>query len=314
MHQEMRDKALEDILLASIKEQRRARRWGIFFKLAFLAYLLVLLFPLWGKGTKHTPAVTSHVGVVDILGEIDRKGPSSSDGIIQALEEAYAAKGVKGILLNINSPGGLPTQSHYVVEELRRQKEKHPDIPVYAVIADMGASAAYHIASAADEIYVDPMSLVGSIGVLAPGFGAVELMKTLGVESRMIAAGDHKMMLDPFQEIDPREKKMVQTMVDTAHQVFINDVKQGRGERLKDDKDLFSGRYWTGGQAVELGLADGYGSLASVAREQLELEELVYYTSPKSWLDNLSGRFGAQMANSFASALDNRAALKGLSS
>ena len=295
---------LEKTLLASVQEQRRARRWGIFFKLLTFTYLFVALalfsplLPLGGE----KQADGSHTAVINVRGMIADEEPASADNIVGALREAFEDESTKGIVLRINSPGGSPVQSGYIFDEIRRLRSEHPDIKVYAVITDLGASGAYYIASAADEIYADKSSLVGSIGVTAATFGFVGTMDKLGVERRVYTSGEHKAFLDPFQPEKPEETAFWKGVLGTTHRQFIESVKLGRGDRLQVDghPELFSGLIWSGEQALELGLVDGLGSTSFVAREVIGEPELVDFTVKDSPLDRFTKKLGASLGAQLA--------------
>ncbi|MNC37311.1 putative signal peptide peptidase SppA [compost metagenome] len=244
----------------------------------------------------------SHTALVEVRGVIADQEPASADNIVKSLREAFKDSKTKAVVMRINSPGGSPVQSGYVYDEIRRLRAEYPAIKLYAVIADLGASGAYYIASAADEIYADKASLVGSIGVTAAGYGFVGTMEKLGVERRTYTAGEHKAFLDPFSPQKPEETEFWQGVLNTTHQQFIAMVKQGRGERLKDKEhpELFSGLVWSGEQAKELGLVDGLGSASYVAREIVGEKELVDFTVQESALDRFSKRVGASVAERLA--------------
>ena len=297
-------KLLEKTLLAGIQEQRRSRRWGIFFKSLTFLYLLGALFmfsPLmdFEKGASRK---ASHTALIDVQGMIADKEAASADNIVTALRAAFDDEKTKGVILRINSPGGSPVQSGYIYDEIRRLRALKPDIKVYAVISDLGASGAYYIASAADQIYADKASLVGSIGVTAAGFGFVGTMEKLGVDRRTYTSGEHKAFLDPFQPPKPDETAFWQGVLDTTHKQFIASVKAGRGDRLKDKEhpELFSGLVWTGEQAIALGLVDGLGSSSSVARDVIGEKDIVDYTVQESPFDRFSKKLGASMAEQIA--------------
>ena len=297
-------KLLEKTLLASVQEQRRARRWGIFFKLLTFAYLfgiLALFSPLTSMDKAASRSV-NHTAVVEVRGVIADQEPASADNIVGGLREAFKDAKTKAVILSINSPGGSPVQSGYIYDEIRRLRAEYPDIKLYAVISDLGASGAYYIASAADQIYADKASLVGSIGVTAAGYGFVGTMEKLGVERRTYTAGEHKAFLDPFQPQKPEETAFWQGVLETTHKQFIASVKQGRGERLKDKEhpELFSGLIWSGEQAVALGLVDGLGSASYVAREVVGEKELVDFTVEESPFDRFSKRLGTSIAERLA--------------
>ncbi|WP_062380504.1 S49 family peptidase [Pseudomonas abietaniphila] len=295
---------LEKTLLASVQEQRRARRWGIFFKLLTFAYLFVMLAmfsPLmdFEKGASRRD---SHTALIDVKGMIADTEAASADNIVGSLRAAFEDEKTKGVILRINSPGGSPVQSGYIYDEIRRLRAQKPNIKVYAVITDLGASGAYYIASAADQIYADKASLVGSIGVTAAGFGFVGTMEKLGVDRRTYTSGEHKAFLDPFQPPKPDETAFWQGVLDTTHKQFIASVKAGRGDRLKDKDhpELFSGLVWTGEQAVALGLVDGLGSASYVARDIIGEKEMVDYTVQESPFDRFSKKLGSSVAEQIA--------------
>jgi protease-4 len=293
---------LEKVALASIEEQRKARRWGIAFKLMTFAYLFIVLALIAhsGKGEPGVGMGSTHTGVVNITGEIADSKDANAKQINTGLENAFKARNSKAVILRINSPGGSPVQSAYVYDEIRSLRKQYPSKKVYAVITDMGASGAYYIASAADDIYVSPASLVGSIGVIMQGFGVQGLMQKLGVDDRTMTAGGHKAILSPFRDVSPEEKAHVQMLLDTIHQQFITAVKQGRGARLKETPDTFSGLFWTGQQAVDQGLADGFGSVDSVAKNVIGAETLVDYTESGTPFEHALKKFGVIMGDEIA--------------
>lgn len=297
-------KLLEKTLLAGIQEQRRSRRWGIFFKLLTFIYLfgILALFLPWADMDKAASGGASHTALVEVRGVIADQEAASADNIVKGLRDAFKDSKTKAVVLRINSPGGSPVQAGYVYDEIRRLRAEHPGIKLYAVIADLGASGAYYIASAADEIYADKASLVGSIGVTAAGYGFVGAMDKLGVERRLYTSGEHKAFLDPFSPQKPEETQFWQGVLDTTHNQFIAMVKQGRGERLKDKDypELFSGLVWSGEQAKALGLIDGLGSASYVAREVVGEKDLVDFTVQESPLDRFSKRMGASVAERLA--------------
>ncbi|WGZ93185.1 MAG: S49 family peptidase [Candidatus Thiothrix putei] len=284
--------ALKEVAMESIKEQRRARRWGIFFKLFFVAYLLIGLIALIGSGASDSKLTVADkiTAVVDINGVIMDGAEASGEMLIPALKDAFEHEKTKGVILRINSPGGSPVQSGIINDEIKRLKAKYKDIPVYAVVSDLCASGGYYIAVAADEIYADKASIVGSIGVRMDNFGAVELMEKLGVERRLYTAGANKGMLDPFLPENQAQVAHVNNMLNTTHQQFIKVVKEGRGERLSNNPDIFSGLFWTGEDAVRLGLIDGLGSDAYVARELIKAEEMIDFSAKKDFFQRLSER------------------------
>ena len=284
---------LNRLAFASLNEQRRARRWSIFFKVLAFLYIGVLLFYLASDWSESAAPTGAHTAVVDVNGVIAADSEASADIINSGLKAAFKNKNVKGVILRINSPGGSPVQAGYVYDEIKRLRKLHENVKVYAVITDMCASGGYYIASAADEIYADKASLVGSIGVLMNGFGFVGTMEKLGVERRLLTAGAHKGMLDPFSPLKKEDKEHMQKMLDDVHQQFITAVKNGRGDRLKESPELFSGFVWNGDQGVKLGLVDGLGSSSYVAREIIGAEKIVDYTPKHNLLDRFAERFGA---------------------
>lgn len=298
-------KLLEKTLLAGVIEQRRSRRWGIFFKTLTFIYLFVVLAmfsPMLQLGKSGGDSSASHTAVIDVNGMIADKEAASADNIVSSLRAAFEDENTKGVILRINSPGGSPVQSGYIYDEIGRLRAEHPKIKVYAVISDLGASGAYYIASAADEIYADKASLVGSIGVTAASFGFVGLMDKLGVDRRVYTSGEHKAFLDPFQPPKEEEAKFWQGVLDTTHQQFINSVKKGRGDRLKvaENPELFSGLVWSGEQALQLGLVDALGSTSYVAREVIGEKNLVDFTVQDSPLDRFAKKIGASVAQNLA--------------
>lgn len=290
-------------------EHRRARRWGIFFKLLTFIYLFALLWLFWSGSRFGADSVVpqAHTAVIEVNGPIMEGEEASADAIISALRRAFKAERSRAVVLRINSPGGSPVQAGYVYDEIKRLRQLHPQKKLYAVISDIGASGAYYIAAAADEIYADKASLVGSIGVISASFGFVELIDKLGVERRTMTAGENKAFLDPFSPLKEEEREFWQTVLETTHQQFIRQVKQGRGERLKEDDKLFSGLVWTGEQALDLGLIDGLGSTSMVAREIVGVEKLVDYTVRPEPLDRIIERLGVGVAKRLALELGLRA-------
>jgi len=292
---------LEKLAFAALKEQTRARRWGIFFKLltfAYVTFLILMVFEWRGDG--EFIADGKHTALVELDGVIDAKSDASAEKITGALQSAFKDKNTQGVILRINSPGGSPVQSGIISDEMRRLRGIYPNTPLYVVVEDISASGGYFVAASADKIYVNKASLIGSIGVLMDGFGFTGGMEKLGVERRLLAAGENKGFMDPFSPVDPKQKEYALGMLNDIHQQFIAVVKQGRGKRLKDDPELFSGLVWTGQKAVELGLADGYGSVESVARDVIKAEAIVDYTEKSNPVERIAKRFGAAAAKSFA--------------
>ena len=293
---------LEKTLLASVQEQRRSRRWGIFFKSLTFLYLIGALFVLSPLSKLDGAATTGkpHTALIEVRGTIADRQEASADNLVTSLRRAFKDEQTRAVVLRINSPGGSPVQSGYVYDEIKRLRALHPDTPVYAVIADIGASGAYYIAAAADQIYADKASLVGSIGVTAAGFGFVETLDKLGIERRTYTAGEHKAFLDPFQPEREDEREFWQGVLHTTHQQFIDQVKKGRGDRLQEHPDLFSGLVWSGEQAVELGLVDGLSSASAVARDLVGIEELVDFTHRESPFQRFSRQLGTSIGNPLA--------------
>ncbi|HSH40651.1 MAG TPA: S49 family peptidase [Arenicellales bacterium] len=288
---------LEDLARESLKERRRARRWGIFFKLFFAAYLIVVTLML--SMNNIAAPVGEHTALVDLEGTIARDSDVDADLIARGLRDAFKAENSRAVILRINSPGGSPVQSGLINTEMHRLKEKYPDKPLYVVIGDMCASGGYYAAVAADRIFADPASVVGSIGVLMNGFGLVEAMEKLGVERRLYTAGEHKAFLDPFSPVKPSERRHVDELLGQVHQQFIDTVRADRGEKLSPDPKIFSGLFWTGQEALRLGLVDEFGSAGSVAREVVGAEKIVDYT-PK---EDIFGRITRQLGVGIAETL-----------
>lgn len=294
---------LERLVFATLEEQRAARRWRTFVRLAWLAFFLFLVWALTARGSVSGEKLAPHTAVIEIDGEIGPQSEASAEFIIAAAKAAFEDEGAQGVVLLINSPGGSPVQAGIINDELRRLKDKHKK-PLYAVVEESCASAAYYIAVSADRIFVDKASIVGSIGVLMEGFGFVGLMDKLGVERRLLTAGENKGFLDPFSPQTDRHRQHAQQMLDVIHKQFIEVVRTGRGKRLKaDTPELFSGLFWTGQQAVELGLADQLGNLDFVAREVIKAEELVDYTRHENVAEKLAKRFGAAVGEGAVKAL-----------
>jgi protease IV len=283
---------LEGLALSSLKEQRRSRRWGIFFKSLTFIYLFVLLFLAMGwLSSSGVRLSDKHSALVDLQGVISDDSVSSADNVIKGLRLAFEDLNTQGVILRINSPGGSPVQAGYINDEIRRLRTVYPDIPLYAVIADVCASGGYYVAAAADKIYVDKASLVGSIGVLMNGFGFTGTLEKLGIERRLLTAGDNKGFLDPFTPLDPQQKDHAQVLLGEIHEQFINVVQQGRGDRLKDVPEIFSGIVWTGEKSIELGLADEIGSAGFVAREVIQAEYIVDFTTREGIAQLFAKRF-----------------------
>lgn len=299
---------LEKALLASTKEQTRARRWNVFFKILTFAYLLFILLTMTKtcsvKGGESPTLSKEHLAVVDIVGVIDSKNPQgvSSENTNKALNEAFKASGSKAIVLNINSPGGSPVQSDEIWQEVRELKIQYPNKKVYAVIGDTGASGAYYIASAADEILVNPSSLVGSIGVIMPNYGVHGLLEKWGVTDRTMTAGENKALLSMTKPINEQQRQHIQGLLDNVHSHFITAVKEGRGDRLKENPDIFSGLIWTGAQAIDLGVVDREGNLSSLKKE-LKVKEHVNYTISSNSLEQLLGKMGMSLGQGLGASI-----------
>jgi protease-4 len=293
---------LEKLMFATLEEQRLARRWRAFTRLAWLTFFIFLIWTLAYRGTPTADKSTPHTAVIQIEGEIGPKQEASAEFIVAAARAAFEDAGAQAVVLLINSPGGSPVQAGIINDELKRLKAKYKK-PLYAVVEESCASAAYYIAASADRIFVDKASIVGSIGVLMEGFGFVGLMEKLGIERRLMTAGENKGFLDPFSPQTDRQRQHAQQMLDQVHRQFIDVVKTGRGKRLKEVPELFSGLFWTGQQAVDMGLADQLGNLDYVAREIVKAEDLVDYTRRENVAEKLAKRFGASIGEGAVKAL-----------
>ncbi|MBI4206218.1 MAG: S49 family peptidase [Betaproteobacteria bacterium] len=289
-------KVLEKVALAAVQEQRRARHWGIFFKLLLFIYLFALLFLGMGWLSKKDALPGKHTALVELRGVIGPEGSASADTVMTGLQDAFKDKRTQGVVVRINSPGGSPVQAGHINDEIRRLRAKYPNIPLYAVVEDICASGGYYVAVAADKIYVDKSSIIGSIGVLMDGFGFTGAMEKLGIERRLLAAGENKGFLDPFSPIQESQKEYAEKMLNEIHQQFIAVVRQGRGKRLQETPELFSGLLWIGSKSVELGLADALGSVDYVAREVIKAEDIVDFTPRENIAERVVRRFGAAMA------------------
>ncbi len=298
---------LERLMFATLQEQRQARIWRSVIRVAWLAFFVTMAWIIFrSDGPTHPDKALPHTAVVEIRGEIGAGQEASSEFLVASLRAAFEDVGSQGVVLLSNSPGGSPVHAGIINDEIRRLREKHKK-PVYAVVEDSCASAAYYIAAATDRIFVDKASIVGSIGVLMDGFGFVGLMEKLGVERRLMTAGENKGFLDPFSPQTPQQKSYAQGMLNQVHKQFIDVVKAGRGERLKETPELFSGLFWTGQQAVELGLADQLGSVDFVAREVIKAEDLVDYTHRDNVAERLAKKFGASIGEGAVRALQSGA-------
>jgi len=292
--------ALKEVAMAGIKEQRSSRRWSIFFKILSLLVLLLVLGAVIGAisgKNKRLTTATDYTAVVDVQGVIMHGAKASADNIIPALQDAFQDPKAKGVMIRCNSPGGSPVQSAYVFDEIRRLRLLHPEKKVVAVASDVCASGGYFIIAAAEEIYADKSSIVGSIGVRMQGFGFVELMDKIGVESRELTAGENKALLDPFSPRNPTQEAFIKKQLENTHQHFIRAVKVGRGDRLGDDPDIFSGLFWTGEDAKALGLIDGYGSPASVARDIVKAETMINFSPKEDVFERLSKQISTSVTS-----------------
>jgi protease IV len=295
---------LEKLAFAALQEQRKARRWGIFFKILTFLYLLFLLvaFAGWRAGGRVATG-GKHTALVELRGVIAHDSTASADFIMAGLKSAFENSNTKGVVLRINSPGGSPVQAGQINAEIRRLRAKHKDIPFYVVVDDVCASGGYYVAVAAEKIYVDKASLVGSIGVLMDGFGFTGTMDKLGVERRLLTAGEHKGFLDPFSPRNPTDEAFIKTMLGEIHQQFIQVVRDGRGNRLQESKDTFSGLIWSGERSIAMGLADAVGSVTSVARDVIKAEDIVDFTPSESVIERLAKRFGVGMGSAMANQI-----------
>lgn len=287
-------KLVEQLATEAIKEQRRRRRWGTFFKLLGFGYVGFIIFMLWSFDKAAAPSDgAAHTALVQIDGVIGGGDEVNAEQVVLALQSAFDDAGTRGVVLRINSPGGSPVQAGMINDEIRRLRALHANVPVYAVVEDICASGGYYVAVAADKIFVDKASLIGSIGVRMDGFGFTEAMNKLGVERRLVTAGENKGFLDPFSPQDPQQTEFAQQMLGEIHQQFITVVKNGRGKRLKESPEIFSGLIWTGARSVELGLSDGFGTVDSVARDIIKAEEVRDYTQRQNFAERVARQLGA---------------------
>lgn len=285
---------LEKLSLENLKEQKRSRRWNTFFKLLLVGYFIAIMVISWTRGGADI-VTGEHTALVNLKGVIGEQGYEGSEQVLKGLKKAFENKHAKGVVLRINSPGGSPVQAGYLYDEITRLKKEHPDKSFYTVLGDLAASGGYYVAVSGNKIYADKASIVGSIGVRMGSFGFVETMKKIGVERRVFHAGEHKTILDPFEPVKPYEKQFVEKMLETIHQQFIHVVKEGRGDRLKDNPDLFTGLFWSGEQAVDLGLVDGLANAKTVARDMVGAEKVVDYTVQPNLLEKFAGKIGASL-------------------
>ncbi len=295
---------LEQLALQALVEQRRRRRWGIFFKLLGFAYLAVILGLVvdWGQADRLADGAR-FTALVNLNGVIKAKGDANAEHVVSALQAAFDDKHTAGVILRINSPGGSPVQSGIINDEMRRLRAEHPGIPLHVVVEDVCASGGYYVAAAADKIFVDKASIVGSIGVLMDGFGFTGTMDKLGVERRLLTAGENKGFLDPFSPQNQHQNEHAKQMLGEIHQQFIDVVRRGRGKRLKETPEMFSGLMWSGAKSIELGLADGYGTVDSVARDVFKASDVRDFSVKQNFAEKLARQFGADMAESMANVL-----------
>jgi protease-4 len=299
---------LEQLASAALIEQRRARRWKIFFRLAWLGVIIAIaVASFWNREDKQGTRLSSvgHTATVQLQGVISKENNTASK-LIQGLNDAYSDKNTRGIIIRANSPGGSPVQSGMVYDEIVRQKKLHPTIPVEVVVEEMCASGCYYIAAAADKIFVDKASIVGSIGVISDGFGFTGLMDKLGIERRVKTAGENKAMGDPFSPQNPKQEQIRQQLLDDIHQQFIQAVRKGRGQRLKETPDMFSGLVWLGERSIPLGLTDGYGTVSTVARDVIKAEQVVDFTPQDDLGSRFARRFGVEFAGGIRSLVDTQ--------
>jgi protease-4 len=290
---------LEKLALSAIQEQRRTRHWSILFKTLGFLYLFILLFLASGWFGSDGVSIKEHTALIDLQGVI-AADQASADSVISSLQGAFEDKKTKGVVLRINSPGGSPVQAGQIYDEIRRLRALHPKTPLYAVVDDICASGGYYVAAGADRIYVDKASIVGSIGVLMDGFGFTQTMQKLGIERRLLTAGENKGFLDPFSPADPRQEAYAKQMLEEIHGQFIGIVREGRGKRLKETPEMFSGLVWSGEKSIQLGLADGLGNVESVARDVIKAEDIVDFTQHEGLAERLADRLGATMAKAWA--------------
>lgn len=290
---------LEKLAMSAVQEQRRSRYWSILFKTLGFLYLFIVLFLAAGWFRSDGVSIKAHTALVDLQGVI-AADQTSADSVISSLQGAFEDTKTRGVILRINSPGGSPVQAGQIYDEIRRLRAKYPKTPLYAVVDDICASGGYYVAVGADKIFVDKASIVGSIGVLMDGFGFTETMQKLGVERRLLTAGENKGFLDPFSPVDPEQQAFAKQMLEEIHGQFISVVRQGRGKRLKETPEMFSGLVWSGETSIRLGLADGLGSVESVARDVIKAEDIVDYTRQDSLVERIADRLGATLAKAWS--------------
>ena len=303
-------RVFERLALEVLAEQRRRRRWSVFLRLSTLALVAAVLWVFGGFAEVEPLDGGRHTALVSLEGEIAAKGEVSADHVVASLQAAFADSGTQGVVLRINSPGGSPVQAGIISDEILRLRALHPEVPVFAVVEDICASGGYYVAAVADRIYVDKASIVGSIGVLMDGFGFDKVLEKVGVERRLLTAGENKGMLDPYSPLSEKQRGYAQAMLDQIHRQFIDTVREGRGERLKETPETFSGLFWNGEEAVKMGLADGLGNLDHVARDVIKAEEIIDYTPKENVAERLAKRFGAAIGEGAVRALGGLPALR----
>lgn len=294
---------LNQVILDYIKEQRRKQKWRWVMRIIYLLVLIFIGYELLINNEEAGTNIKPHVGIVDINGEIFDSKVANADEFAKGLESAYKNSGLKALVVRINSPGGSPVQAEYMYNMIKYYRSKYPEIKIYAVCVDLCASAAYYIAAAAEDIYASPSSVVGSIGVLYSGFGFVDAMNKVGITRRLQTSGTNKGFMDPFSPESNFQKQKMQVMLDLIHEQFINRVKQGRGDRLHINNEIFSGLMWSGEQALPMGLIDGFASAGQLARDVIKVNSMIDYTHKQNLLDRVSKNFGTAMANELASGL-----------
>ncbi|WP_247869788.1 S49 family peptidase [Herbaspirillum sp. ST 5-3] len=302
---------LEKLALATLNEQRARRRWNIFFRFLTLGVIAFGLWIAFGMANKEDEILGPHTALIEIDGTIEAGTSGAADSVIPALDRAYSEDNAVGVILRINSPGGSPVQAGMINDEIIRLRKEYPRKPLYVVVDEICASGGYYIAAAADKIFVNKASIVGSIGVLMDGFGFTGLMDKLGVERRLMTAGENKGFLDPFSPQSAKQKSYAQEMLNEVHQQFIDVVRQGRGKRLKETPETFSGLFWSGSKAVEIGLADGFGTVDSVARDELKAEDIVDYTQHEGLSERLLKKFGGAVGTAVMASIWSSAAKPG---
>lgn len=298
---------LEKLVFSTLREQKAARRWGIFFKFSTLLVLVVLLSTYLGiSWTGSEETLGRHTALIEITGSLESEGSGAASVVIPALNKAFSDSGSAAVILHINSPGGSPVQAGMIVDEMQRLRKGYPDKPLYVVVDEICASGCYYVAAGADRIYVNKASIVGSIGVLMDGFGFTGAMDKVGIERRLLTAGDNKGFMDPFSPLSDKHRQYAQSMLEEIHQQFIDVVRTGRGKRLKETPEMFSGLFWTGARSIDLGLADGYGTVDSVARDVVRAEDIIDYTTQEGLPERVLKKFGAAMgAGVMKSALES---------